>query len=452
MLRRRSATPSQKLLVATMIAALVTPLVGGAPWQASRAADPTPPGPPVIRKVALFVLPKTKTATDDAKVLQSVMRTELQRMVGVRAVSGSGEPPMALSQLVLPSIESGFRALDARSFQAARDAFEKAYREITTYGGPVDRRLLGRTLKGLAASRIMTGAGEDGDQTIDTSLNVWPSQQLGEWGWSLDLRTAFNEVQDRKAASSPGSLEIEVEPAGAAVRINGELKGFAPVEVKDLPAGRHWVEAQLDGYRWSSAFVEVPAGESAIHAVELETTAARPVFEQAMKQLEKGAAKGQVSGPMADLQRTLGADMVLVLVVGQARNAYTFEGWQREAGEPVKIARTISDDAQFTRTVREWVASLARTQPMADDSDLPLDQPPGVTALGSGDLVINPDDEIFRVKKSKDDDSITSEWWFWAIVGGATAGLVGGGYALLSGSDQGSGPSGTISLQVNRLP
>ncbi|MCC6623876.1 MAG: PEGA domain-containing protein [Deltaproteobacteria bacterium] len=447
-MRRRTASWSDKLWVATMVAALVTV---GLPHGAM-AAEPAPPGPPVMRKIALFVLPKTKTATDDAKVLQSVMRTELQRMVGVRAVSGSGEPPMALGQVVLPSVESGYRALDARSFQAARDAFEKAYRDITSYSGPVDRRLMARVLKGLAASRIMSGAGEDGDVAIDTSLNVWPNQQLGEWGWGLDLRTAFNEVQDRKATTPTGSLEIEVEPPGAAIRVNGELKGFAPVEVKDLPAGRHWVEAQIDGYRWSGLFVEVPAGESAIHAVELETTAARPVFEQAMKQLEKGVAKGQVAGPMADLQRTLGADMVLVLVVAQGRNAYTFEGWQREAGEPQRVSRTIPDDAKFVAGVREWVATLARTQPMADDSELPLDQPPGVAAIGAGDLVINPDDEIFRTGKRKDDDSITSEWWFWAIVGGAAAGLVGGGYALLSGADEGSGPSGTVRLQVNRLP
>lgn len=447
---RRKVSVWEHALVATTIAALVT--VGMAPWTTASAAVPVPPGPPVMKKVALFVMPKTRASTDDAKVLQSVMRAELARMVGVRTVSGSGEPPMALSQLVIPSIETGYRALDARSFAAAQEAFEKAYRDVTTYSGPVDRRLLARILKGLGASRVMNGAGEDGDQALETCLNVWPNQQIGEYGWGLDLRTAFNEVQDRHASASPGGLEIEVEPEGAAVRVDGELKGFAPVEVKQLAAGRHWVEAQLDGYRWSGMFVEVPAGESAIHAIELETTAARPVFDQAMKQLEKGVARGQVAGPMADLQRTLGADIVLVLVVSQGKNAYVFEGWQREAGDPQKIARSIPDDAQFVAGVRTWLASLVRSQPMAEDSDLPLDQPPGTGISASGDLVINPDDEIFRTKKNQDDDSITGKWWFWTVLGGVTAGLIGGGYALLSGSDTGQGPSGNVVLQVNRLP
>jgi len=446
----RQASLRDKLLVtATTLSFLTSGVL--APTLA-RAADPVPPGPPTSRKIALFVLPKTRAAADDAQVLQSVMRAELARMVGVRPVSGSGEPPMSLAQLVVPSVETGYRALDARSFQAAQEAFEKAYRDITTYSGPVDRRLLARVLKGLGAARVMNGQGEEGDEVLATSLNIWPNQSIGEYGWGLDLRTAFNDVQDRKASLAPGSLDIEVEPAGAAVRVDGELKGFAPVEVKELPAGRHWVEAQMDGMRWSGMFVEVPSGESLLHSVELEPTAAKPVFDQAMKQLEKGAAKGQVAGPMADLQRTLTADTVIVLLVSQGKNAYVFEGWQRDAGEPERVSRSIPDDAQFVDGVRLWLASLARTQPMADDSELPLDQPPGVSVSGGGDLVIDPNDEIFRVKKGDDDDSITGEWWFWALVGGVTAGLVGGGYALLSGADEGSGPTGTMVLNVNRLP
>lgn len=443
---RERVTLFEKGIVAATLAAFV----GTMPLTAF-GAEPLPPGPPpTLRKVALFVLPKTKAAAGDAKVLQSVMRTDLSRLVGVRPVSGSGEPPMALSQLVIPQVETGFRALDKNDGAGALEAFEKAYRDTTQYRGPVDRRLLARVLKGLGAARIIQGQGQDGDEVLDTCLNVWPNQQLSEYGWTADLRAAFNDLQGRKSGQQNGSLEIEVDPEGAAIRVDGELKGFAPVTVGDLPPGRHWVEAQLDGYRWSGMFVEVPAGESAIHALELETTAAQQVFDASMRALEKGAAKGQVAGPMADLQRTLGADAIIVLVVGTNGRSYSFDGWQRETGEPQRVQTTVADDDQFAGNVRTWLASLMKTQPMADDSELPLDQPPQVDI--NGDLIIPPDIDIFPKVKKKKETSVTSEWWFWAVVGGVTAGLVGGGYALLSGTDSGSGPAGNITLQINRLP
>lgn len=442
---QRKVTKFEKAIVATTLAAFV----GGMPLGAF-AADPIPPGPGVSKKVALFVLPKTKAAAGDAKVLQSVLRADLGRMVGIRPVSGSGEPPMSLAQLVVPSIETGFKALNESQVPAALDAFEKAYKDVTQYRGPVDRRLLARILKGLGSARIMSNNGEGGDEALDAGLNVWPNQQLSEYSWTADLRAAFNELQGRKAGQAPGSLEIEVDPEGAAIRVDGELKGFAPVTVSDLSAGRHWVEAQLDGYRWSGMFVEVPAGESAIHALELEPTAAQQVFDAQAKALEKGVPKGAVSGPMADLQRTLGADIIIVLSVGTNGQSYNFDGWQRETGDPQRVSKAIADDQQFSNNVRAWLASLVKTQPMADDSDLPLDSAPAID-LG-GDLIIPPDAAFFPGAKKKQEDSVTGKWWFWLIAGGVTAGLVGGGYALLSGADSGSGPTGNIVLNVNRLP
>ncbi|MFO0747409.1 MAG: PEGA domain-containing protein [Myxococcota bacterium] len=446
---QRRVTMFEKGIVAATIAAFV----GAMPMSALAAAPapPVPMAPPVSKKVALFVLPKTKAAAGDAKVLQSVMRTDLGRLVGIRPVSGSGEPPMSLAQLLVPQIETGFRALDKNDGATANDAFEKAYKDVTQFRGPADRRLLARVLKGLGASRIMVGKGTEGDEALDACLNVWPNQQLNEYSWTADLRSAFNDVQSRKAGAQTGSLEVEVDPEGAAIRIDGELKGFAPVTVSGLAPGRHWVEAQLDGYRWSGMFVEVPTdGGSAIHALELEATAAQQVFETQVKALEKGVGKGQVSGAMADLQRTLGADIIIVLSVGTNGQTYAFDGWQRETGDPQRVQNNITDDDKFATNVRAWLASLVRTQPMADDSELPLDSPPQVDI--SDDIIIDPNDPIFRSAGKKHEESVTGKWWFWAVVGGVTAGLVGGGYALLSGTNQGSGPSGNIVLQVNRLP
>jgi len=403
------------------------------------------------KRVALFVTPKTKSAAGDAQVLQSFMRAELRKLVGVSVVAGQAEPPAPVKALVLPSIEAGFRALNERNASAALDAFEKAYRDVTQYKGPVDKRLLARVLKGLGAAQVMNGLPE-GSDTLDTSLNVWPNQQISDYTWTLDLRTAFNELVNRRAQLAPGSVDIDTVPSGAAVRIDGELKGFSPVEVKDLTAGKHWVETSIDGYRWVAMFVEVPAGESAIHSVELETTPNKGAFDNAVKALERGMPKGAVAGPLSDLARVTTADAVIALEVSKTDEGYALSGFVRDGGELKKVATVVPQDGSMPENLRKFLATALGVQTAADDSELPLDGPPQTAVFTEGDIIIDPNDPIFAEKKKQDEDPVTSEWWFWALVGGVTAGLVVGGVALFGSQAEGSGPAGNVILKVNNLP
>lgn len=429
--------------IAALTACAFTALIAQAPAVAA--------GPSQTTRVALFVVPKNKSGAGDAQVLQSFMRAELRRLVNVMPVSGQGEPPAALKSLVLPSIETGFRSLNERNATGAQEAFEKAYRDATQYKGPVDKRLLARILKGLGAAQVMNGLPE-GSETLDTSLNVWPNQQIQDYSWTLDLRTAFNELVNRRSQLSPGSIEIDTEPAGAAVRIDGELKGFAPVEVKDLQAGRHWVEMTLDGYRPSQMFVEVPAGDAAITSVELDPAPNKGAFDAALKTLERGLGKGQVQGPMAELARVTTADAVVALEVESTPAGYALSGFVRQGGELKKIATVVAQDGSIGENLRKFLAGSLGVQTAADDSELPLDGPPQTTVFTEGDIIIDPNDPIFAKKEKKDDESVTGEWWFWAVVGGVTAGLVAGGIVLFGAEDGGSGPAGNVIVNVNRLP
>ena len=408
--------------------------------------------PSSTMRVALIVLPKSKAGAGDAQVLQSFMRAELKKLVGVMSVAGQAEPPAAVKSLVLPSIETGFRLLNERNPSDAQDAFEKAYRDITQYKGAVDKRLLARVLKGLGASQVMNGMPE-GSDTLDTSLNVWPNQQLSDYGWTLDLRTTFNELVNRRAQLAPGSIEIDTEPAGAAVRIDGELKGFSPVEVKDLAAGKHWVETSIDGYRWSAMFVEVPTGETAIHSVELEPSPAKGAFDAALKAIERGLPRGQAGGPMGEMQRATGADAVIALEVSSTNSGYSLAGFVRSEGGTVKrVSTVVAQDGNIAENLRKFLAESLGVQTAADDSELPLDGPPQTAVFTEGDIILDPDDPIFAEKKKTEGDSVTSEWWFWALVGGVTAGLVVGGVALFGAQEEGTGPTGNVVLSVNRLP
>lgn len=432
--------------VALVTAAAFVALTMWSPAPSVRAASPT-----LIKRVALFVFPSTNAAAGDAQVLQSFMRAELRKLVNVMSVAGQDESPAAAKTLILPSVERGYRALNERDAGAAQVAFDKAYQDITQYKGAVGKRLLARVLKGLGCAQVMNGLPE-GSDTLNASLNVWPNQQIGDYGWTLDLRTAFNELINRRAQLVPGSIEVDTVPGGAAVRVDGELKGFSPVEVPELAAGQHWVETSIDGYRWSAMFVEVPSGDSSIHSVELEPTRNKRAFDAAVRSLERGVARRRADGPLGEMARATGADAVIALQVSARRGSYTLSGYVRDGRRANRITTEVAQDGAIADNLRKFLATTLGVQQMADDSELPLDGPPQTAVFSEGDLIIDPNDPIFSESKRREEEPVTSEWWFWAIVGGVTAGLVVGGIALFGSTDEGSGPAGNVLVDVNRLP
>jgi hypothetical protein len=412
----------------------------------AQAAPSTP------KRVALFVFPKNRNAAGDAQVLQAFMRSELLRLIGVTPVAASGEPPVPVRSLVLPSVEKGFQLLNDRNSAQAEGVFEKALKDISQYKGPLERRLLARVLKGLGSAQVMNGDITTGQENLDACLNLWPSQQLSDYGWTLDLRTAFNELVNKRTEMEPGSVEVDTEPAGAVVRVGGVLKGFSPVTVSDLAPGRHWIETSLDGYRWQGMFVDVPAGDSAIHSVELDPVPNQGVFAAAYKALEKGLPRGQVGQAMGELASAASADVVLALELSSTNSGYVLSGFLRERGEPQKISKTINADGDLPGALRAFLSGVLKVEAAADDSDLPLDGPPMASVMGDDDIVIDPRDPIFSTGDKKSESSVTSEWWFWTLVGGLAAGLVAGGVVLFGASEEGSGPAGNVVINVNRLP
>jgi len=415
-------------------------------------AAPDAPDQKASQKVSLFVFPKGRFAAAEAALLQSLLRAQLEKLVATRAAGPGAEPVRSLESLVGVSIENGFRALNDRKAAVALENFEKAYQTATAWEGPISKRLMARMTKGLGAARIMLGDIGPGQELIENSLNLIPDQQISEYGWTLDLRTAFNELLERRVGLEPGALDIDVLPEGAVVRVDGELKGFSPLQVGDLSPGRHWVEAGADGYRWQGMFVDVPAGDSSIHAVELMPVSNAKELSGAISALEKAISRGSAASQMADAQALMKSDVVMALEVGSTNSDYVFSGYIKEGnGAPRKLSAQFPKDGTFVARARSFLAQSLKVAESEDDSLLSLDGPPQTSIMAAGELVIDPNDPIFKSETGKKQSSVTDEWWFWAIVGGVTAGVVAGSVVLFSGSDGGGGPTGRVLVNVNAL-
>jgi hypothetical protein len=62
------------------------------------------------------------------------------------------------------------------------------------------------------------------------------------------------------APAGTGSLTVTTTPAGAAVYIDGDFRGLAPLVVSGIPTGSHTVLLKLEGYQDLSAPVSITAG------------------------------------------------------------------------------------------------------------------------------------------------------------------------------------------------
>ena len=85
---------------------------------------------------------------------------------------------------------------------------------------------------------------------------------LGGWATWATLRTNELPVVDPRPAASPPApepsvLSIDTQPAGAAMLVDGEDKGPAPISVVGLSLGEHRVEAKLEGHQTLTRVVKV---------------------------------------------------------------------------------------------------------------------------------------------------------------------------------------------------
>ena len=102
------------------------------------------------------------------------------------------------------------------------------------------------------------------------------------------------------APAGTGSLTVTTTPAGAAVYIDGDFRGLAPLVVSGLATGSHTVILKLEGYQDLSAPVSITAGtmnEFSTGLTPLPAAAtAVPVTPAASAQPAPGATKAQSPG------------------------------------------------------------------------------------------------------------------------------------------------------------
>lgn len=409
------------------------------------------------RRVALFVLPDRDAHATDAQVLQTLLRQQVSSLEGVRLVTGSPDPAVRLAAEVAPQVEDGVRALNVRDHVKAEELLSAAYEGLVRFTGEMDLRLLARTTKGLGVARVMAGQTRAGQDMMRASLNVWPDQLPPEYGYTLDVMNAFKDAQAEQMEQPNGSLQIVTEPAGASVFVDGKVPGYSPLTVSDLAIGLHWVQVALDGYERAGAFVEVRGGEEGAHRFSLAARANKQAYDKVFRGLSKAVRNQKKAAELLPaLAGLLGADETLVLEVGTEGSAYSLRGFHGVGAEALPVEVDIKRDANFITSLELLASQTLGVSPRQVEEGLRLDAPPRMSVVAGADgqeeLYIDPNDPILKGTESDEDRPITSEWWFWVIIGGVAAGLTVGGVLLFSQSGEKKGPVGDVVIDLHALP
>lgn len=406
------------------------------------------------KKVAVFVVPASKSAAAEAAAMQTLIRRQLDLIASVRQITGSPEPAMSFEQTVGPQLEQGFRLLNDKKGPEAEAIFDGVIKVSKSYTGSLDRRTMARAFKGLGVARALQGKLTAAREMIRASMNVWPDQTPSGYAWSLEVRDTFTEVETRLAEEQKGSLSVETEPPGAVVMVDGDVKGFTPITIEELNPGLHVIQVQSDGFERSSSLVKVNAGEEMAEAFALKPIAQKAAWDTAFKKMSgKPRSKTVAKRHLPALKSILAADGILFLGL-KSRDGYVFDGFYiNESGALLKRRETVSGDVNAILDQLGRMMSRTVGAPLSKQQEpVPLDAPPKASVVTeSGDsLFVDPNDLL--AAKEEEKDSVVDKWWFWTIVVVAVGGVGGLVGYLVTSEGEASGPTGSIVLDLQGAP
>ena len=436
-----------RLLVVAALAATLLPSV------AALAAPKT---------VALYVRARSANTAEHAALLEELLREQLASLqdVTVAVVDGVPASPGAA---VSEQIEAAYRALnDPKLLELPADTvratiqvpFERAYRDLIAWPGPLDRRLMARTIKGKALAHILLNEAPKAAAAIQDSLTLWPDQRAVEWAYTPDAYRLFTRISEGQGDLRKGAVRIESTPPGAKVSVDGRSRGNAPVTISNLPPGAHWVEVGLDGHARLARFVSVSADETALWEASLTALPSLPRLQELAAGLPGNRTPSKAAAGVEALRALSGADEVIILDLALRKEAYTLTGWHGVAGAdggailPTRLSAKIPESGGMLGAAQAFVSTTVGSAPAppATDAEASLGGPAVKSVMG---LDGKARDELPDVAETE----FYETWWFWTIIGGVVA--VGATVAIvlaLTGEDDVTAPTGNVAITVNSLP
>jgi tetratricopeptide (TPR) repeat protein len=435
---------------------------GGAELVAEPAADgatepaATPAKPKVLR-LGIMALPQRGADAKAAKLLQALLRSEVRRLQDAQLELPSGLIGSSSLSEIYSLLNEGAALLRVNKFNDALPIYQQAETMLENTLSTPDRRLMARLYKGLSICQWVTKDRDNARTNARRSLLFWPEQTDTEWSYNLEAARLFRDVKVGWSTSPHGQLMVQSQPAGADVYVNGQHRGFAPVEIPQSEPASHHIFVASDGFVAQQQWVDVQSEQLAPVLIRLAPISSRVKLQRAMNNFRRVAYRvGRTESHVTKIAGAHGEiDAMLVLSVRSAGGTYTIAGTFWKEGEGFKpVKEKIKQDAYLLSNIRGLIRTLVGLEYRNELE--PLEPPVAPHLAGAnldgltegGETFIEGGGNLFGEDRTKQEASIFSQWWFWA----GTAVLVGGvvtAVVVIAGGSGSKAPTGSISLDLH---
>lgn len=298
------------------------------------------------------------------------------------------EAALATTQAKASAGKAAELAAKGRHAQAA-EALQKAIALLSARPLAVDEagaKLLTDASLQLAVERLVSGDEDGGDNALSMLVRLEPARTLPAADYPPAFVRELEGVRKRLFAAPRGSLRVLAPPgaAGSRVALDGRPLRAAPVLIKDVLPGEHFVRVEHGSSAWATRVVVV-AG--------VETRVAPEAGNDLAASLLQGAVDKAAAAKAVRLARAAGAQAAVfgaLVRTAEGLSLRTFLALAKgdRTGDRVLALAPLAVDAELLgasvamiRLADEAVAKLA---PGAEGATLPI--PLGALAEESGSI------------------------------------------------------------------
>lgn len=243
------------------------------------------------------------------------------------------------------------------SFEISRNENEGILNIQTEPNGAsvtIDGRELGQTplSESIAAGEYLLEINLDGYETVKGNVEVEAARQNN---LSIPLEATESNPFE---VNSEGFLNIETEPSGATVTIDGRELGQTPLS-ESIAAGEYTLEISLDGYETVNGRANVEADKQNNFSVPLEATESNLLTTTTTTSISPADIEPVLNNKDWEIVRktdALGYSMVLVppgsFMMGSGEQAGSFRGHQPAHQQTIESAFWI-DETEVTNAAYE---------------------------------------------------------------------------------------------------
>ena len=268
----------------------------------------------------------------------------------------AAEPPEARPNADLEALheKARFALEEARGLEGAgrhdkaAEALGKAVAALQTRPAAVDAAggaLLAELLLRLAVERMAAGDDDGGDAALAALVRLTPDRAPPLGNFPPAFIREFGVVQRRTLAQGRGSIRVGAAPGEGEARVflDGRVLHAAPVLIKDVLAGEHFVRVERGGEVHAERVTVLPGADVSI-SPQLAAKLAGPSGRLQLA-LQTGALDRAALDQAAQLAKLAGAQGVVFGAVVREGDGYSVRSFAYllKSGKLVQLARMALD-------------------------------------------------------------------------------------------------------------